>query len=324
MILKDLKCENIIEYAPILIPTMNRINHLKRCILSLQNNTHAEKTDLVISIDYPPQDKYREDYKKVCQYLENGIKGFNSVKIIKQTENLGAYKNYLFLKEYAKQKYSRFIFSEDDNEYAPNFLDYVNKGLHIFEDNKKIIAICSNGIAKISNYEGNVALTQNFSAQGYGTWSKKDDELTLAITREYFEKIARNKELLKNMYLQDVSVFYSFKSAILADQKLYQLQDKQVPIVDMTIKVYMMEKQLYTIAPIIQTSRNYGYDGSGVNCPKVKQAGEEPVIDVNKEFNYLVSESLPIHKFEQKIGLKDYIRILGCKMKLLHYLMNIK
>ena len=41
------------NYTPILIPTLNRYNHLKRCVESLAKCTHADKTDLYIALDYP-------------------------------------------------------------------------------------------------------------------------------------------------------------------------------------------------------------------------------------------------------------------------------
>ena len=34
------------NFAPVLIPTLCRYDHLKRCIESLSACTHAEKTDL--------------------------------------------------------------------------------------------------------------------------------------------------------------------------------------------------------------------------------------------------------------------------------------
>lgn len=43
---------------PICIPTCNRYEHLKRCVESLSKCTLASETDLIISVDYPPSDKY--------------------------------------------------------------------------------------------------------------------------------------------------------------------------------------------------------------------------------------------------------------------------
>ena len=61
------------KYAPIIIPTLNRIEHLKRCITSLQKNPWAKYTPLIVSVDYPPNERYVEGYKKVCKYLKEEI-----------------------------------------------------------------------------------------------------------------------------------------------------------------------------------------------------------------------------------------------------------
>ena len=50
-------CQNM-SYAPVLITTCNRYEHLKRCVESLSKCTLASETDLIISVDYPPSDKY--------------------------------------------------------------------------------------------------------------------------------------------------------------------------------------------------------------------------------------------------------------------------
>lgn len=45
-------------YAPVCIPTLNRYEHLKELIESLQRNPWAQYTDLFIGLDFPPGEKY--------------------------------------------------------------------------------------------------------------------------------------------------------------------------------------------------------------------------------------------------------------------------
>ena len=125
-------------YAPVVIPVLNRKKHLERCLLSLAQNTVAKFTDLIISVDYPPSEKYVTGYKEVKKYLtENNFieKSFKSVNIIFQKTNLGTVGNIGFLKEYARKFSETIIFTEDDNEFSPNFLQYINLGLVFFKDN---------------------------------------------------------------------------------------------------------------------------------------------------------------------------------------------
>ena len=72
----QLKC------APVVIPTLNRYTHLRRCVESLEDNTWAEYTDVFISVDFPPEEKYEEGHKKVVEYLKkkennNSFKSLN-------------------------------------------------------------------------------------------------------------------------------------------------------------------------------------------------------------------------------------------------------
>ena len=150
----------LMVYAPIAIPTLNRIEHLKRCIESLQNNLWAQYTTLIISVDFPPENKYVEGYNKVCEYLKEGINGFYSVDIIYQKANLGAYDNESFLSEYIAEKYDRYIFTEDDNEFSPNFIEYIDKGLELFENDEKVMAICAIGSSSKEDEQNNAVLSQ--------------------------------------------------------------------------------------------------------------------------------------------------------------------
>ena len=91
MELKDEK-----RYAPIIIPTLCRYEHLKECIESLARCKQAEKTWLYISLDYPASEKHVEGWKRISEYLQGGIQGFERVVCFYQKENLGALANEMF------------------------------------------------------------------------------------------------------------------------------------------------------------------------------------------------------------------------------------
>ena len=83
--------------APVLIVTLNRYSHLRRCIESLQRNKLAKDTDLYIGLDYPPGQEYEAGYEQVLNYLNGGIDGFHEVVIVKQSVNMGILKLYRML-----------------------------------------------------------------------------------------------------------------------------------------------------------------------------------------------------------------------------------
>ena len=83
----------ISEFAAIAIPTLNRYGHFVRCIESLKKNRYSEYTDLYISLDYAPNERYENGRKQIEDYLDHGIQGFAHVYVHKHDKNLGAKNN---------------------------------------------------------------------------------------------------------------------------------------------------------------------------------------------------------------------------------------
>jgi len=140
-------------YAPVIITTLCRFEHFKRCIDSLLQCTGAEFTDVYIGVDYPSKDSHWKGYNKICEYVQD-IKGFNKLVIIKREKNCGAVGNLKALREYVEKMYDRCIFSEDDNEFAPNFLEYMNEGLIRFKDNPIVLRICGSRMTWGADFDG--------------------------------------------------------------------------------------------------------------------------------------------------------------------------
>lgn len=304
-------------YAPITIPTLNRIEHLKRCVDSLQANSWAKYTPLIISVDYPPSQKYVSGYEQVCQYLKEGIQGFYNVDIIYQEKNLGAYYNFEFLRKYVGEKYDRYIFAEDDNEFSPNFIEYIDKGLEIFEKDDDIVAICSIGSSGGETANENIVLSQNFAAYGYGTWIKKENEYYQTINREYITKIAKNTKILMKLAYMQPGLLFSLQSALFQKEKLYQLPNGEIPIIDETIKIYMISEQKYVIGARTRKVRNWGYDGSGENCLKDDKFNATRLsIDQREHFEYKYTEPIQCRKMRGKYSLETICRIIVTFVKL--------
>ena len=61
------------NFAPVLIPTLNRFNHFKSCLDSLRKCTYSDQTDLFIALDYPLKENHFEGYYKILNYLNTKI-----------------------------------------------------------------------------------------------------------------------------------------------------------------------------------------------------------------------------------------------------------
>ena len=171
--------QDIKSFAPVLIPTLNRYEHLRRCIESLAKCTHAKETELIIGLDYPPSEKYEGGWKMIREYLPT-INGFRKVTILNRNKNLGAVANMNALIDFACKTNESYIFTEDDNEFSPNFLEYINKGLERYKDDTNVFSISGyNFPISMEGYEKNVYGTYHFSAWGCGFWRDKQIDLTI-------------------------------------------------------------------------------------------------------------------------------------------------
>ena len=243
------------NYAPVLIPTLNRYVHFKRCVESLSACIHADKTDLFIFLDYPLKEAHWEGYELIKAYLPN-IKGFKTVNVIEREKNYGAVDNYLKSLSYVFERYDRLIFSEDDNEFSPNFLDYINKGLEVYEKRHDIFSITgyNSPFPMPGWYNHDAYLRTGFTAWGVGIWREKWNQInwTLDNFNTMYEKKENLKEIKKN-YQRYIGV-------------INKIRDTKKILGDGFIFLHMLDKGLFSVYPVKTRVKNTGHDGSGVNC----------------------------------------------------------
>lgn len=272
-------------YAPVIIITCNRYEHLERCIDSLRKNTYAEQTELYISVDYPPNEEYREGWEKVCQLLHRPIEGFGGVNLYFQEANLGVYENYQFLRREAFAKYDRLIYTEDDNEFSPNFLAYIDRGLELYENHPKVYAICGYANDYPFEYGGDnvIALTDGCE-WGMGIWREKEKTVEEQLTVRNWMQAARNVRLMRRLY-RNRSRLFSRMLGALVDQK----EEEAVLNIDVNRGIFMALNGFCSINPVQTKVRNWGFDGSGQNIigdseEHVQHVGQQ--LDTDRDFEY--------------------------------------
>ena len=280
------------RYAPVIIPTLCRYDKLKVLVDSLANNKeYAKYTELVIGLDYPPAEKYVEGYKKIKAYLPT-ITGFGKVKIVEQTENKGTVGNEKTLIDYIySEGYDRFIFTEDDNEFSANFLEYMNKGLDKYENNSNVYSISGyNYPINMEGYEKNIYCSYRFSAWGCAFWKKK--RLTLT-TKDAVRFVLMPPHFLKLLFKTPVKLLYF--AIMLIKGEVFG---------DSCYELYCVINSWVSIFPTVSKVRNWGHDGSGLHG-EIKPE-EDPcynqTIDLNTSFEY---DDVPLKNMRIQ-SLEDY------------------
>lgn len=285
-----------LSYAPVVIPTLNRYDHFKRCLESLEKCSGANKTDVYVGLDYPPSEKYVEGWKKIDKYLneKSRLNGFRNLFIRKRDYNCGVGHsggNASLLVAEIKENTDRYIFTEDDNEFSPLFLEFMNQGLEIYKDNPKVTAICGyNPPIDMSDYSYNIYASYGHSGWGCGNWSTTQFEFK---TKE-IDRLLRKFKVLWKVYKRSPNLVFVL---------INMLSKKQI-WGDTCIPFYNIVYDRFCIFPKTSFVRNWGHDGSGVHCGKgsdLKFINQE--INSDKSFVY---DSIVIEETKSK-AVRDYI-----------------
>ena len=264
-------------YSPILIPTLCRYEHFKNCIESLLKNTGVNQTDLYVALDYPKKPSHFNGYELIKNYIES-INGFKSVNVIKRESNFGALPNFYRAMDEIFEKYESLIYIEDDLIFSPNFLDFTNKGLTKFKDDKTIFGVCGysfNG-QKIK-FSDNNYYRQGISlpVYGLGIWKDRMESYKNIYTRSFAIKKIINPISLFKILGHSASTFLFLLVTIF----------KKETFSDSTGSIYMFFENKDVIQPTISKVKNLGWDGTGNNC-KLDESHALQEIDKDIHFNF--------------------------------------
>lgn len=281
------------KYYPLFIPTLCRYKHLKRCIESLSNCYRADEIDCYIALDYPLKESHKEGYNQICNYLENANLSFHKTVIVKREKNYGAIRNYSEMKNYIQRNYDEYIFSEDDNEFSPAFLDYIISGLEIYKDNPSVIAISGFSLPSYHKYvKDSTFFMHGFNAWGYATWNRKEQEL-LNHGDSYYQNILSSPSLLFKLFVKSpISV------GALAEMYL-----KKQSWTDYKWSIYAMMENKLQLRPAVSLVRNWGFDGSGEHCGNNCGIEKYPISPSTK---FDMNPSIPICANAKIVKLSKY------------------
>lgn len=298
------------DYAPIIIPTLNRVDHLKRCLKSLEMNIGAEQTEVYISVDYPPAQKYWDGYLEVKKWLNDNANAmkFKKVHVFFQDINLGARENSFFLEDQIKEKSDRYIYTEDDNEFSPNFLQYINLGLDIFENDEKILGICGAKDTEWIYDDNNIAYVKLFPAYGYGSWFSKEYRIKKRGQEFLLDKETLNPKFMRKLFVRNRCLFNTYICNVLCKEDGLYWNEDELYWCDSLRSIYMHLSDVVCVAPQKVKSRTWGNDGSGINMAALDiNPEEEWPLDADTSFVYSNVQKLKFNEDNYNLG-NQYLR----------------
>lgn len=248
------------KYAPIIIPTLCRYEHFKKCIESLSNNTWAYETEVYIGVDYPVKDEHWDGYNKICDYLENANLNFKKVNVIKRTSNYGAIKNYSSLFDLVKTKHDRYILTEDDNVFSSCFIEYIDKMLEKTKSDDGVFAVCGYSYPTGWNVNNeSFLLGSAFPAWGYGSFFSKYDKFKQEYNHSFLLRTLKETDKIKKIKKLSRMLFFWYVNRVWTSSVAYN---------DIDVQLYEFFTEKSSVLPSVSLVRNMGWDGSGVNCDK--------------------------------------------------------
>lgn len=277
-------------FLPVCIPTLNRYEHLCRCLESLSHCTWADQTEVFVALDYPPAnqwDKYAPGWEKNRQFLRScGDMGFKKLHIIEREENYGIWRpehkgNLRYLIESIKEQYKQVIVSEDDNIFSPCFLEYMDKGYEKFKDDPSVYALCGYCHPYPIKYGDNTYFRENndFSAWGVSTFRQK----MIPVDYHWF----RSQLTIRSIWNMRKHGRYRLARFL----RLCEKPTEAVKYVDNDVSVIAALRGMYFVVPTISLVRNIGADGSGVNFTSsddsVSQMLLNQEISTEKHFDFI-------------------------------------
>lgn len=289
----------------VIIPTYNRMDHLKECIDSILLQTYSNFELIVV-----------DDCSK--ENVEAVIKSYNDcrIKLLKNQKNSGA--GYSRKHGYSHVTGEYVIFCDDDDYYVDNA--FFENAINIFE-NSEINLICCNSYVKYEkenkiefsklNFD-NMVDTQEYLKKFHVEYKKPNSTFSTI-----FRKSVLDKSNLKEMNMvNDASIYLR---ALIVDGKvgvyenpvgIYRIHSKNISF---NIKADFLIKNLEEKKYVYEIIKNRNWDNYDVWFEK----------QVMLTCKYFICGSIPSKDERNKVyiwiknNLKEYKKILF-KLKLLY------
>lgn len=157
--------------APIVLFVFNRPEHTEKTIESLKGNPQCIQSELFIFSDGPRSKKDLVDVEAVRKIVDR-VDGFKRVTVYKQLENRGLADSVIAGVSEIIRRYGKVIVIEDDLQFSPCFLEYMNQALDIYADDHRVFSIggYSPPLEVPEHYTNDSYLSYRCCTWGWATW----------------------------------------------------------------------------------------------------------------------------------------------------------
>jgi hypothetical protein len=241
--------------SPIVLFVFNRPEHTKRTIESLKKNLLAAESELFIFSD-GSRNKNDEAAVDAVRVLIDNLDGFKKITIYKKAVNNGLAGSVIAGVTQLIQQYGKAIMVEDDLEFSPNFLSYMNEALVRYEDDSRVFSIggYSPRLEMPEGYTDDSYLSYRCCTWGWATWQNRWNEVDWDV-----------KDF--RCFINDQSLVERFNRGGDDMSQILKLQmEGKISSWGIRWDYAHFKNDTYCFRPVKSIVGNTGNDGTGIHC----------------------------------------------------------
>ncbi len=242
------------EYAPIALFAFKRPKHLKITLDSLLLNPEIKKTFLYVFVDKFLDNNDKEANLKVKNLLKDYSYKFQNMEIIFNKKNKGLANNITEGIKAVFKKHEKIIVLEDDIEVADSFLNYMNRALDKYNDEKKVWHI--SGYVQPFKYEGekDSFFWSYMNCWGWGTW------------RDRWQYYFKDTDLILKSFNKIMIKKFNFNNLIPEWDQIIDNKKNKINTWAVFWYASIFINNGLCLNPTKSLTRNIGFDNTGENC----------------------------------------------------------
>lgn len=264
--------------APIVLFIYNRPDHTQKVIDALRQNTLAKQSILYVFADGPKETATSEQKTRIeeTRRIASRVIGFQKVHLMFSEKNKGCAKSIIDGVTYVVNKHGRVIVVEDDIVTIPQFLQYMNDALNVYDKDHRIWAVggMNMDVQLPQKYttKHDVYLVRRSCSWGWATWRTRWRDIDWEV--------------------RDADKFFSDPKAMRRfdrggdgmAQMLKDQLDSKIDAWDIVWDYHIYKHNGYCIYPVRSFTYNVGLDGSGTHYVTGKEAdAQAPLFNPEKD-----------------------------------------
>ncbi len=295
------------DYAPIVMFVYNRADHFSQTYGALAKCPEAKNSILYIFSDGAKNDNAKPQVEQVRQAAKKFAKrrDFREVIITESPENKGLAKSIIDGVTKVLDQYGRAIIIEDDNLSSPYLLDYFNRALIYYADDKSVGALSgyTPQIQYPDNYHHDIFSSYRSCSCCWSTWNDRWQNIDWNL--EHFSDFISNKKAVRRLSLTGNDRLI----------RLYRQTKGNGSSWSVRFGAHLVANDMLTIYPKYSYVQNIGCDETGTHSQEkdaesmavdLSQAISNPKIE-KVPFNMEIQKSLKLHYSSGKISdIKRY------------------